>query len=76
MPLGNAEHGGGRFQNNGAERGRHRSNAQRRHQQPAAVHHRRCASAARAALELHAHLRAGTSYILLPGTEEGSLGQI
>ena len=59
MPVAYAEHRGERFQNDGAEGGRHSSNAQRRDKESAAVHHRSRAAFARAALQVQHHLQAG-----------------
>ncbi len=66
MPVADAEDGGVGLQDHSAERGRHRSDAQGRHKQPAAVHHGSRASLAGAALHVQGHLQAEPS--LMQGT--------
>ncbi len=62
MPVADADYGGLRLQHHSAERGRHRSDAQRRHEQPIAIHHGSCAPLARAALHVQGHLQTDTHH--------------
>ena len=66
--MADAQHRRRRLQDDSAERGRHRSDAQRRHEEPATIHHSSCASLARAALQVDAHLQAGGLLLMPKGT--------